>query len=291
MVHPFFYKKSKQPTTQPLNYEYIRVDGQSFQIKERISFTSVYTKWMIEYAVEKDGALYLAGQCKASKEDYNNFDMWDLKTYNGFQAMKIENGKVAYVTGIDKLAAQAALKTVPGAKGKADISFVFKHPLINNNPSAFQVEVNVVNGMLFISGQNMSGYGSKGAERGSIITMVFGKSGNLQAYLAKPEGAFSKSNVFFSADGNTMYWAIQNVDAYNDIYDDGNGGVLPKKYKQLVNSLGVVKYDVAKNELGSWQDLTNEEWGVNFSNPVLYTSNSEIVFLGRKLRLCLGLLC
>lgn len=283
MVHPLLYKKSKQPTTQPLNYEYIRVNGATFEVKERIAFTSVYTRWMVEYAVEQDGALYLAGQCTASKENYNSFDMWDIKDYDGFQVMKIAGGKVAYVTGVNEAAAQAVLKTVPGTKGKPVISFVFKHPLVHNNPNAFTIETKVVNGVLFVSAQNLSGYGSKGPERGAMVTMVFGQTGALQAYLVKPEETFAKSNIFFSADGNTLFWAIQDLDSYNTIFDAGNGGLLPKKFKQTTAALGVVKYDVAKNELGNWQDLKNEEWGVVYEQPVLFDSPSEIVFLGRKL--------
>lgn len=283
MVHPLLYKKSKQPTTQPLNYEYIRVNGETYDIKERIAFTSVYTRWIVEQVLEQDGSLYLAGQCTASKENYNSFDMWNMKDYNGFQVMKITGGKVDYVTGIDEAAAQAVLKTVPGTKGKPDISFVFKHPLVNSTTNAFQTEMTVVNGTLFISGQCLTGYGSKGAERGSLVTMVIGKNGNLMAFLAKPESTFAKSNLFFSANGNTMYWAIQNIDVYNDIYDAGNGLVLPKKYKQPIAALGVVTYDVTTNTLGNWQDFKNEEWGLQYGSPVLFDSPSATVFLGSKL--------
>jgi hypothetical protein len=271
IVNPFYYKKSKQPKTTPLKYEYFRIDGETFEIKERIAFDGVYSKWLVENVLEKDGAVYVVGQCSDSKEKYSTFDPYDFKEMNAYQVVKISNGKVDYVNGFNKKEGEAVLKTVSGVKGKAGVSYVL---------NSFQV--NVVNGRLIIAGQSVVGV-SKGNDRDAMVSMIIGTDGKLMAYLAKPEKTYSKATVHFSKDGNTMYWAIQDVSTYNDIVDEGTGSIAAKKYKFIAANLGVVKYDLSKNELGNWQSLANEEWALNFTNSFLYDSDTEIVFVGRKL--------
>lgn len=271
IINPFYYKKSKQPKTNPLNYEYIRIDGETFDIKERISFTGVYSKWIVENIIEKDGAVYLAGQCSDAKDKYSTFDVYDFEEMNAYQVLKISNGKVDYINGFNKKDGEAALKTVPGVKGKTGVSYVLSsYPL------------KVVNGRLVITGQSIVGV-SKGYDRDAMVTMIIAVDGKLQAYLAKPEKTFSKGDIYFSKDGNTMYWAIQDLDTYNDIIDEGTGSIGPKKYKFIAADLGIVKYDLAKNELGTWQSLANEEWAISYKQPFLYNSETEIVFIGKKL--------
>jgi hypothetical protein len=271
IVNPFYYKKSKQPKTEPLKYEYFRIDGETFEIKERIAFTGVYSKWIVENVTEKDGAVYIAGQCSDSKEKYSTFDPYDFKEMNAYQVLKISNGKVDYVNGFNKKDGEAALKIVSGVKGKVGISFVL---------NSFQVHV--INSRLIISGQSVVGI-SKGNDRDAMVTMVIGSDGKLEAYIAKPEKTYSRGNLYFSKDGNTMYWAIQDVDTYNDITDEGSGSIIAKKYKFIAANLGIVKYNISKNELDSWQSLANEEWALNYTNPFLYDSETETVFVGKKL--------
>lgn len=272
IVAPFFYKKSKQPTTNPLRYEYIRINGETFDIKERIPFTAVYAKWMVENIVEKDGAVYLMGQCTDSKEKYTTFDLYSFKEMNGYQVMKVNNGKVDYIKGFNKADGQSALKTVQGLKGKAEVSFVLNG-----------IEAHVVNGRIIVSGQSIIDIGNKGNDRDAMVTMVFAEDGTLSAYIAKPEKTYSKGNVFFSKDGNQLFWIIQDVDTYNDIIDENVGTIIAKKYKHIVANIGVVKVDLSKNEVGAWQSLESEEWGINYMTPLLYDSDTEIVMLGRKL--------
>jgi hypothetical protein len=59
--------------------------------------------------------------------------------------------------------------------------------------------------------------------------------------------------------------------------------IYPKKSKVLVSGLSVVSYDLESNKILKYQDLKNDEWALNYYNPILLDNENTILMLGSKL--------
>lgn len=258
------YKKSKGALAPANQYEYLRVDGKTFEVKERIKFTGVYTKWILDNVIEKDGALYLMGACSNSATEYMGFYVLP-KEKEGFQVAKINNGKLEYIKAVTVKEAETALKIPEGLKGKADVTFQFA-----------PAKVQVVNGKISFAPQIF-----KDGKYGAMVNMIFGTNGDLETYLVKPEKDYARGTTFFSKDGKTMYWILDDFGVYNTINQDYT--LTPKKARFVVSSIGIVKYDMDTKITAAFQNLENDDWGVLFSNPVLFENDKEIVLNGLKL--------
>lgn len=270
---PLKYKASKAPLTDPLNYEYIRVDGTSFEIKEKISFKGVYSKWIVQQVIEKDGAVYVMGQCSEKKDQYTTFDMYDYKDYNALQIVKISSGKVDFVSGFNKADALGALKQVSGVKGKTEPSLILQDSKVYIN-----------NGKVYFTGQSLKSFSTSTylEDRDDLVTIIVDDKGKLEAYLIKAEEEYTKSQLHFSADGSTIYWSIFDFASYNKMVND-QGGMEAKHKLGLMSGLGVVKYNTVAKELSPFQSFNNEDWALFYQDPILFESDEEIVFKGKAL--------
>lgn len=256
------YKKSKGALAAPNQYEYFRVDGKTFEIKERIKFEGVYTKWTLDEVIEENGALYLMGACGNSATEYMGFYVTP-KEKEGFQIAKIKDGKMEYIKAFTKKEAEAAIKVPDGIKGKVDVGFQFMN-----------MHLYVKNGRILYEGQSLINGKFKG-----IVNMVIGTDGNLETIIAKPfyDGATYSSH--FSKDGNTLYWILGDAMEYNK-YD--NGMFYAKKAREVVSAVEVIKYEMnTKNAV--YQNLMNDDWALLYTNPILYDNDQEIVLNGVKL--------
>ncbi len=261
------YKKSKGALAPPNQYEYFRVNGETFEIKEQIKFTGVYTKWTLDKVVEKDGAVYLMGACGNSATEYMGFSVMP-KEQEGFQVAKIKNGKLEYVKGITNKEAEASLKIADGIKGSADVSFLI-----------YNVAANIVNDKIVYGGQII-----KDGKYGTMVNMVFGTNGDLETYLVNPVKELARGTTFFTKDGKTMYWLLEDFSEYNKLVDVGNGISLdPKKAKIALTAIGIIKYNLDSKTLAPYQSLVNEEWAINYRTPLLFESDKEIVLNGAKI--------
>jgi hypothetical protein len=272
IMKPFFYKKSKQPTTNPLNFEYIRVDGESFEVKEKINMEAVYGNWAIEHVKEIDGVIYIVGNSSNEKNTFTTFDAFTIKEFPVLQIAKISQGKVDYVKALIKTDLTGKIQVVTGVKGKVEPWLYFN-----------DVQVQAKNGNLFISGQTVKSVNSKyEQDRSAIVTMVFDANGNLSTYLAKPEEEYSRFNLHFTKDGNTFYWSFFDYAEYNKMLNE-NGAMEAKHKLGLMSGLGICKYHITTKELSAFQSFNNEEWVLWYGSPILFENNDEVVFQGKKL--------
>lgn len=265
IMTPINYKKSKLRVAAANQYEYIKIDGETFEIKDQFTFTTPFSQWIITCAIEEEGAVYLAGVAGEKNSIHLDFSIPKPDDRPNFQVAKIANGKLVYATSTTEAQSQAAIKTIEGLKSKSPLHYHLG-----------DVQVLVKNGRFIITGQQ-----EIGAVRGSMVTAVFGVTGELEAFIAKTEKAFSRGRLSFNADGSKMFWLLEDFTEYNDVV--GVNGIIPKKAKVGIGALTVLTYSVNEKKLIKHQPLINEEWAVNFKNPVLYESNSELLLLGNKI--------
>ncbi len=51
----------------------------------------------------------------------------------------------------------------------------------------------------------------------------------------------------------------------------------------MVSSLSILTYDLETNAIAKFQNLENEEWAVNYKNPILMDNENTILILGNKI--------
>jgi hypothetical protein len=80
------------------NYTYVRINP-DLEIIDRVPFTSTSSFWSIEGFLcdDRTDAVYMFGASLKTKDKYYD-ELKDAKKFDGFQAMKIENHKVGYIS-------------------------------------------------------------------------------------------------------------------------------------------------------------------------------------------------
>ncbi|TWI85607.1 hypothetical protein IQ13_0770 [Lacibacter cauensis] len=262
---PINYKKSTGKVVPANQYEYIRIDGTTFETKHQLTFTAPHSQWKINQVFEKEGAVYLIGDAGKSADTYQDFSIPKSSDFPFFQIAKIQNGKLAYVSVIKDEQIKAVMQNINGEKVKPDMHL-----------KVTDLQMNVVNGKFIYSGQQFE----DGKRGDAIISAVFSDKGALEVVLAK-SAEFSKGNLSFSADGKTMYWLIQDVTEYNK-WDKKAGTITAKESKQLLTALSVVTYNLESKTV-QYKTFINEEWGTQYNDVILYDTDNEIVLLGGKL--------
>ncbi len=261
---PINYKKSTGKLAPANQYEYIRIDGSTFETKDQITIAAPNSQWRISQVFEKNGAVYLIGDAGKTTDTYADFSVPRESDYPNFQIAKIENGKLVYVNSITEDNIKAAILTVNGEKVKPEMHF-----------KVVELRMDAVDGKFIISGQQYDN-----GKREALINAVFGTNGQLEAFIAK-EAEFSKGNLVFSKDNKTMHWLIQDVTEYNK-WDKKTGTISAKDSKQLLNALSVVSYHL-DNKTIKYESLKNEDWGVQYNNTILYNNDDEVLLLGGKI--------
>lgn len=262
---PINYKKSTIKVNPANQYEYIRIDGSTFETKHQLIINAPHSQWKINQVFEKDGAVYLLGDAGKTADEYQDFSIPKSSDYPNFQIAKITNGKLDYVSIIKEENIKAATQNINGENVKPDMHL-----------KLVDIQMDVVNGKFIYSGQQFE----DGKRGDAIVNAVINNKGELETLLVK-EAEFSKGNLAFSADNKTMYWLVQNVTEYNK-WDKKTGVITAKESKQLLTALSVVKYNL-ETKVIQFQNLANEEWGALYSNTILYNTENEIVLLGGKL--------
>lgn len=262
---PINYKKSTIKANPANQYEYIRIDGTTFETKHQITITAPHSQWKINQVFEKDGAVYLLGDAGKTADEYQDFSVPKSSDYPNLQIAKITNGKLDYVNVIKEDNIKAAMQNVNGEKVKPEMHLKLA-----------DIQMDVVNGKFIYSGQQY-----EDSKRGdAIINAVINDKGELETLLVK-EAEFSKGSIVFSANKKTMYWLVQDVTEYNK-WDKKTGTITAKDSKQLLNALYVVTYNF-DTKATQYQSLKNEEWGIQYNNTILYNTNNEVVLLGGKI--------
>lgn len=262
---PINYKKSTIKVNPANQYEYIRIDGTSFETKHQITFTAPNSQWLIKNVYEKDGAIYLLGDAGKTADEYQDFSVPKSSDFPNFQIAKISNGKLDYINVIKEEQIKSATQNINNEKVKPEMHL-----------KTVDVQMDVVNGKFIYSGQQFED-GKRGE---AIINAIFNDKGELESLLVK-EAEFSKGNITFSADKKTMYWLVQDVTEYNK-WDKKVGSITAKDSKQLLTALHIVKYDFS-SKTAQYKSLVNEEWGILYKEPILYEAENEIVLLAGKI--------
>lgn len=262
---PINYKKSDLKVNPANQYEYIRIDGTTFETRHRLTFAAPKSQWQIKNVFEKNNEVYLIGFAGKSSDEHQDFSFPKESDFPNFQMAKIQDGKLAYATSVNEEQIKAAIKNVTTEKAKPDMSL-----------KLMDIEMNVINGKFIMSGQQAE----NGKRNDAIINAVFTDKGELEVVLVK-SAEYSKGNLVFSASGKTMHWLIQDVTEYNK-WDSKTGVITAKDSKQVLTALSIATYNLENKSL-QYQNMINEDWGLQYKNHILYETDTEVVLLGGKL--------
>jgi hypothetical protein len=263
---PINYKKSKMSLAPANSYQYFYVDGNTYEIKENITIVAPNSEWLVNHVMRDKGAIYLVGTCGEKSTVYADiFSVPKPESYENIQVAKIENGKLVYAKSTMNKDFKPAMKTIEGLKSSSKINFCM--------PFA---SLYVKNGKLIYSGQQ-----EYGGIKGALQTIVFDGNGKVEATLSKQEKTIARSHLSFSKDGKKFFWLLENVEKYNDINNIFT--LTPKKAREVITSLSVLTYDLEANNILKFQNLENDEWAVNYKNPILMDNENIILMLGNKI--------
>lgn len=263
---PINYKKSKMPLAPANSYQYFYVDGNTYEIKENLTIVAPNSEWLVNHVMRENGATYLVGTCGEKSTVYADiFSVPKPESYENTQVVKIENGKLVYAKSTMNKDFKPAMKTIDGLKSNSNVNFCM--------PFATLI---VKNGKLIYSGQQ-----EYGGIKGSLQTIIFDGNGKVEAILSKQEKTIARSHLSFSKDGKKFFWLLENVEKYNDINNIFT--LTPKKAREVISSLSVLSYDLESKNITKFQNLENDEWAVNYKNPILMDNDNSILMLGNKI--------
>lgn len=287
--------KVAETKTNPLEFEYFRIDGTTLEVKERFTFTALNTQWLPEQIVEHNGSLYILGQ-SAGKVKMTGYYYGGFQTAEGsnfqsatrvdelenYQIVRIQNGKMAGIGVITPDDMEKVQKNVSGGKGSNSPSGYFR----------FQ-ELKIVNNNLYITGQNTSP-GKEGDNRKEEFMMILNANLKPEHVYFVPKSNYANSNMFVSADAKTMYWAIYDYSNFDisAVRKEPTqikagfvmGGIdhafLGKSKSDDGPSLELVKIDLSTNAASTLQKCGEDDYTLLDECPVLYSNDKEVVFLG-----------
>lgn len=276
---PIKYKKSKVTVAPANNYEYFLIDGTTFEIKEQLAFTTPKSNWVIDQAVRENGTTYLIGGCSEKDTEYLDF----FKTPNNdnfenIQVVKIQDGKLAYAKSIMNNDLKPAFKSVDGLKSTSSINFYMsgsKLDVINGKLVYHGQQLKVGSGSVKVMGQT-----TNGSKLGALQAFVFNETGDLDAVLSKQTNEQARAHISFSKDGKKLFWLLEDVGRYNVFKDNM---IYSKKSNEVITSLSVLSYDLDAKAITKFQNLENDEWAVNYNNPILMEDESSMILLGNKI--------
>lgn len=262
---PINYKKSKVPLVDANTYEYFYVDGNTYEIKEKLKFTAPNSGWLVTNVLHENGATYLVGACGPKNNVYADiFSFPKVEAYDNFQIAKIENGKLAYIKSTMNKDLKSAFKTTEGLKGNSSVNFAMANS-----------ELILRNGKLIWHGQQ-----EYGGVKGALQLIVIDENGKIESIVSKQEKVIARSHISFSKDGK-LFWLTESVDKYNEVSPQST--VIPKKAREAVSSLSVLSYNLNKGDILKYQNLENDEWALNFKHPILTDGESKMILLGYRL--------
>lgn len=284
------------------NYaEIIILDGTSLEIKSRLSLDLKGTKWFVK-SVHKaaNGSIYFVGPCGEDAKEYighnGNFKIVDGTGKKGvlgtivnsseslpnLQVVQVKGEKIESVNLISKADAEAKLMVLGGSefKAKAKASFT---PVLDNGQrlgSGWMIEqiqyfVNFSNNKLILTFEiRENGWSS----------VILNEQGQLDKYIITPTEGFATSDMFFSADGKNMFWAVYEPNAYNTAILPLNGIFQPKKLKNALSSVLLLsKINLDDYSSNGIQTIGGKDFLLIANNPLVADTKDELLFQGRSL--------
>lgn len=258
------------------NYTFVRITPKA-EVKERIPVPSNHGIFDGTFVNTANGMI-IYGPANENKTDYLNEKPEDDKfKAKNFQIVKIENGKIDYITSTPisdfeaKAQKPAAQKKSPDYRGrKFRVNQIFQ----------------ASNGDLFIAGQNYNlvlGYSNVKVFT-DLIMLHFDNKGTLKAqYGLEREESNNDSKmvsnnqlIYESNDGKSIYWGILEI---KDLKKDKELG--DSKFKFLVYP-NMTKINLANTTISNpvkfGQGKT--DYYVNNRYPFLNLGRGQVVFLG-----------
>ncbi|MEQ8549463.1 MAG: hypothetical protein RIC03_16240 [Cyclobacteriaceae bacterium] len=258
--------KSGVGKAEPLATEYLRVDGKTLKVKERFTFQSATTMWMVEKAIEKDGAVYLMGPASSSTSDLIKYTTpRTSKSLPNYQVAKITRGKAEYVSSFGE-ADLDTKKVEIESKGRFESSVIL-YP--NDAMKAW-----VKDGKVYLTGQQVEvDKLGQPSSFGALTLLIVGNNGALEGFYGKPESALSRGDIMFSKDGNNAYWTTYDYKPLNSV-----SGILvmPKKYSFIASELSLTKIDLSSNKIVFTQICGEGEFAPVNGKEVLFDSETHV---------------
>lgn len=278
----------------PLEFEYIRIDGVSMQVKDRFTFNAVSSQWNVEQVIEKEGAVYLFGQASAKVAycgySFGTFNITEGGSFQNsiqvdklenYQLMKVQNGKMDFISGFTPEEMTKVQSLVSGAKGSNNASGYFRLQ-----------EIKIENNKIYITGQNTKP--SDYDDRKQEFVMMINETGKLTNLFFVPKSNYANSNMFFTPDGKSMYWAIYDYSEYKInatrlepvqiklgfLVGGTDHTFMEARKNDDGPQLQIVKFDLTKNTAGPLEIFGKDEYTLFDDSPVLYSNDTEVVFLG-----------
>lgn len=254
--------------------EYLRVDGRTMELKERVEFTLQTTDWLVEKVIEKDGAVYLMGPAGSTTKKSTYTQYRSTKDLTNYQIAKIVNQKAEFVTSNTTDDFEKVAQLVPGIKGKAS-------PITTLMTRNDWSEYKVVNNRLFITGQQTvtDKYGFNGTND-AMTVWAFDEKGKITGAFLKPEESFAETDILFNKDGSKLYWAIYDYDVWNK----AEGAMFtPKAYNIVAPQLQIAVINTLTNKLEGFKIYGEEEYAVAMNSELLFDSETHVGFTGRSL--------
>lgn len=287
---------------KPANYaEIIILDGTSLEIKSRLALDLKGTRWFVKSAViAPNGSIYLVGPSGEDGKEYvahnGNFKIVDGTGKKGMlgtlinsaeclpnlQVVKISNNKVESVNLITKSEAESKITVLSGSEYNAKPKAAFT-PVLDNMQrigSGWMIEqiqyfVNFSNNKMILSYE---------VRNNGWASVIINDSGQLDKYIVMPTVGFATSDVFFSSDGKSMYWAVYEPNAYNSAILPLQGVFQPKKLKNvLAAELLLSKINLEDYSTNGIQTIGGKEFLLIANNPLVADTKEELVFQGRSL--------
>lgn len=286
-------------TIKPANYaEIIIVDGITLEIKARENIELKGTKWLVKSAHKAPNeSIYFVGPCGEDGKEYikhnGNFKCVDGKAMLGaiansqdelpnLQVVKITNYKVASVNVTSKADAESKLTILSGSEYKAKPKAAFT-PILDNLQrigSGWMIEQN----QYFVNFSNNKLILTFEIRENGWSSAFIDENGKLEKYIITPTDGFATSDVYFSADGKSMYWAVYEPNAYNSAILPLQGLFQPKKLKNILAAeMLFSKIDLNDYSTAGIQTIGGKEFLLIANNPFVADTKDELIFQGRSL--------
>jgi len=252
------YKKDPNKS----NFTFVQFDSK-MKLNIRESFESPSPGWSMEdliFEPTTDGMnYYVYGPAAFGKDKYHQIAATAAKK-KSIQLMKVENGKVKYVTE-NTLEDITAKSTFPPSQSKG----------AEYKGKKFQKAgyASFSNGDLLVSGQNFQPNSEKGNQYKDVLAFHFDNNGMLKAQYSvdvKPAGISFPSPQTFTENNNGVFWSITEASSTGNYYA----------------SIG--KININTNKVGDFMTFgkvgKKQTYFINKKFPMLANGTDQVVYFG-----------
>ncbi|QIX62843.1 hypothetical protein HER32_17350 [Hymenobacter sp. BT18] len=291
------------------DYQYLRVSADG-QVKEKLAVNSPNSGWQVAgFVPMADGGVLAYGPAIDDQKKFHaEVPTGDEFKGKHFQLLKVQQGRVAWLTATDLKEFEKKQRVPEGQKRTPDYTGKrFRINLASETP----------NGDIFVGGQNykVSGGGNKMLNTlangrasgndaiettyGDLLLFHFDKQGQLRAQYglrraennstakAMPTGQFMRA----TPDAKSVYWIVQELDGFrtvNGLTEDGaRGGLFEPTQRETISYPSVTRIELASATISAQKTFgVSKEGKYYMSNkfPLLPVGDGgrQVVFFGEN---------